>query len=194
MSFKVEPLSNLPSQNWLKKYYFIRAGFSLLWIAAAVVFAPPASPLAAVLLVIYPAWDALANYIDANQSGGLGKNRMQTINIFVSLLTTLLVILTVTKSMNAVIAVFGGWAILSGVLQLGTAVQRWKNSSAQWSMALSGAQSSLAGAFFIFQAQMPVPPSIVNIAGYAAFGAFYFLISALSLTFLSRKYKSTNMA
>lgn len=189
MSPNLEPLPKMPSQNWLKKYYFLRAGFSLLWVAAAITLAQHSAGLAAALLIIYPAWDGLANYIDSTQSGGFGKNRMQTINIIVSIITTLSVILAVTKSMNAVIAVFGGWAILSGLLQLGAAMQRWKYNSAQWSMILSGAQSALAGAFFIFQAQMPVPPSIINIAGYAAFGAFYFLVSALSLTVIIRKNK-----
>jgi hypothetical protein len=54
-------------------------------------------------------------------------------------------------------------------------------------MVLSGAQSALAGAFFIVQAQSPTPPALANIAGYAGFGAFYFLISALSLSIGSRR-------
>jgi hypothetical protein len=35
-------------------------------------------------------------------------------------------------------------------------------------MVLSGGQSALAGTFFIVQAGMPMPPSISNVAGYAA--------------------------
>ena len=46
--------------------------------------------------------------------------------------------------------IFGAWAILSGLLQLGTAVRRWKRFGAQWAMVLSGGQSALAGGFFIF--------------------------------------------
>ena len=194
MSLNINPMQNMPSHYWLKKYYYLRTGFSLIWVAAAFTVGQHSFGLAAILLVIYPAWDALANYIDSTKSGGFGKNRMQTINIIVSIITTLAVILTITKSMNAVIAVFGGWAILSGLLQLGAAIQRWKNNNAQWSMALSGAQSALAGTFFIFQAQMPVPPSIINIAGYAAFGAFYFLVSAVSLTAIIRKNKPVSFS
>ena len=192
MSPNINRLQNTPSQTWLKNYYYLRTGFSLIWIAAAFTVGQHSSDLAAILLMIYPAWDALANYTDSLKSGGFGKNRMQTINIIVSAITTLAVILTLKVSMNAVIAVFGGWAILSGLLQLGTATQRWKHNNAQWSMALSGAQSALAGAFFIFQAQMPVPPSIINIAGYAAFGAFYFFVSAISLTVILRKNKQVS--
>jgi hypothetical protein len=48
-------------------------------------------------------------------------------------------------------------------------------------MVLSGAQSALAGAFFIKQS-LGVAPGIGGLAGYAAFGAFYFAVSALWLS------------
>ncbi|PXW51429.1 short repeat uncharacterized protein DUF308 [Methylobacterium sp. B4] len=79
------------------------------------------------------------------------------------------------------LAVFGVWAILSGLLQLATGVRRW-NAGAQWAMALSGAQSALAGTYFIFKANGASTPGITDIAPYAAFGAFYFLVSAVWLT------------
>ncbi|QIB32284.1 DUF308 domain-containing protein [Ancylobacter pratisalsi] len=167
---------------WLKRYYFARTAFSALWVAAAFTVGQHSPVIGTLLLVAYPAWDALANYVDASRSGGLGRNRTQTTNVVVSLATTLAVVLALTMSMNWVIGVFGVWAILSGLLQLGTALRRWKSSGAQWAMILSGAQSALAGAFFIVQARMPMPPSISNVAGYAAIGAFYFLISAMWLT------------
>jgi uncharacterized membrane protein HdeD (DUF308 family) len=84
--------------------------------------------------------------------------------------------------MHRVLAVFGAWAILSGLLQLGAGLKRWKRFGAQWAMVLSGAQSALAGAFFIFQAGLPAMPSIATVTGYAGFGAFYFLVSALWLS------------
>jgi uncharacterized membrane protein HdeD (DUF308 family) len=145
--------------------------------------------IAAVLLVAYPAWDALANFADASRSGGLGQNRTQAVNVVVSVVTTLAIVLALEMSMNWVLGVFGVWAILSGLLQLGTAVRRWKSNGAQWAMILSGGQSALAGAFFIVQARMPMPPSITSVAGYAAVGAFYFLVSAvwLSVSQLRRK-------
>jgi hypothetical protein len=48
-------------------------------------------------------------------------------------------------------------------------------------MILSGAQSALVGGMFLMQAYAPEVPGIDAIAPYAAFGAFYFLIAALSL-------------
>jgi uncharacterized membrane protein HdeD (DUF308 family) len=84
--------------------------------------------------------------------------------------------------MNAVLAVFGVWAILSGLFQLSTAVRRWKSYGAQWLMILSGAQSALAGIFFFKQAAASATTHITAIAPYSAFGAFYFLLSAIWLT------------
>jgi len=176
-------------ERWLKLYYFTRTAFSAVWVAAAFTVGQHSLTIAAVLLIIYPAWDAAANYFDASRSGGLAQNRTQAINVVVSLATTLAVVVALQMSMNGVLAVFGAWAILSGLLQLGTAVRRWKSYGAQWAMILSGGQSALAGVFFIVQARMPMPPSITNVAGYAAVGAFYFLVSAvwLSVSELRRK-------
>jgi len=178
--------SNIPpvmQQHWLKGYYYVRAAFSLIWVAAAFVLAPDDLIVAAVLLVIYPAWDAMANYSDAQRSGGLAKNRTQAINFFVSLVTTIAVVIAMHAGMHAVLGIYGAWAILAGLLQLGTAIRRRKRYGAQWAMMLSGGQSALAGGFFIHQSLQPGTPSIANISGYAAVGAIYFLISALWLTF-----------
>ena len=103
-----------------------------------------------------------------------------------------IVVLSVNTSM--VLDVFGVWAVLSGLLQLATAIRRWKRFGAQWAMILSGGQSALAGAFFIAQAHASVPPAIVKVAGYAGVGAIYFLVSALWLSAgqLRRKFASTH--
>ncbi len=169
-------------ERWLTQYYFARAAFSVVWVGLALTIGLHDATAAAALLIAYPAWDALANYIDAARSGGLGRNRTQAINVFVSVATTAAVVVALQTGMNEVLGVFGAWAILSGLLQLATAIRRWKSYGAQWAMILSGAQSALAGGFFISQANMPATPSISNIAGYAGVGAAYFLISAVWLT------------
>jgi len=176
------------NDQWLKQYYFTRAAFSVLWVAAALTAGRHSFAVAAALLIIYPAWDAIANVIDAARSGGLAANRSQAINVAASSVMTIAVILALTMNMNWVLGAFGLWAIFSGLLQLGTAVRRWRTSGGQWAMILSGGQSSVAGALFIFQAQMPQEPSISTVAGYAGVGAFYFLVSAIWLTVaLSRR-------
>ncbi|KAI1275845.1 hypothetical protein F5Y07DRAFT_368152 [Xylaria sp. FL0933] len=169
-------------ERWLKKYYFARVAFSAVWVALAFAVGDDYYVAAAVLLIIYPLWDAAACLVDAQQSGGLAQNNAQAINLLVSLATTVLVLVAVFINLHWVLGVYGAWAILSGLMQLSGGVRRWKTAGAQWPQILSGAQSALAGGFFIFQATQPKEPSIKGIAGYAAFGAFYFLISALWLT------------
>jgi uncharacterized membrane protein HdeD (DUF308 family) len=166
---------------WLKRYYFARFAFSAIWVAAAFAVARTVPWLAAVMLVAYPAWDAIANYVDARRSGGVGRNRAQLLNVIVSSVTAVAVAVALGTSMNAVLIVFGVWAGFSGILQLATAVGRWKTTVAQWAMILSGAQSALASVFMIKMAQGAEPVGIASVAPYAAFGAFYFLVSAISL-------------
>ena len=116
------------SEQWLKQYYFSRAAFSVLWVAAALTIGRQSFAAAAALLILYPAWDALANVIDATRSGGLAANRSQAINVSASSVMTIAVIVALTMNMNWVLGAFGLWAIFSGLLQLGTAVRRWKTS------------------------------------------------------------------
>lgn len=178
-------------ERWLQLYYLGRAVFSAAWVASVLTLGQRYPALGAFLLVIYPLWDAAANYVDAARNGGLGRNRTQALNVFVSLATTLAVVVTLRMGLSAVLTVFGTWAILSGLLQLGTAIRRWRSSGAQWAMILSGAQSALAGSFFIVQAQSPVSAVIPTVAGYAAVGAVYFLVSALWLTVGKRLRKQS---
>ncbi|SCW65509.1 hypothetical protein SAMN02927900_03458 [Rhizobium mongolense subsp. loessense] len=189
--------SNSASSNeqWLKQYYFTRAAFSVLWVVAALTVGQQSSEVAAALLIIYPAWDAGANIVDATRSGGFAANRSQVINVTASSVMTIAVILALTMSMNWVLGAFGLWAIFSGLLQLGTAIRRWKTTGGQWAMVLSGGQSAVAGAIFMFQAQMPQVPSISTVAGYAGVGAFYFLVSAiwLSVSLLRRSVRGAEL-
>ncbi|MGV2101037.1 DUF308 domain-containing protein [Rhizobium sp. 21-4511-3d] len=176
--------------SWLRSYYYARAAFSVVWVGAAILAAGQPA-IAALLLVIYPAWDALANLIDARANGGLVANRSQSLNIATSTIMTIVVIVAVMKDSYAVLAVFGVWAILSGLLQLYTGVRRWRSYGAQWAMILSGAQSALAGGFMIGKSLGSMPPSILDIAPYAAFGAFYFLVSAIWLTVSAYRQKAS---
>jgi hypothetical protein len=173
--------ARLDALRWLRSYYFTRAGVSVTWVAAAFTLGVNVPPIAAALLLAYPAWDAIANIADAQCSGGLIANPSQTLNAAISILTTIAVLFALGRSPHAVLAVFGVWAILSGLFQLVTAARRRK-TGAQWAMILSGVQSMLAGGFFISLAAGTGNPGIKDVAPYAAFGAFYFFVSAIWLT------------
>lgn len=184
--------SGRDASRWLSSYYFLRAGVSVGWVAAAFTIGRTVPPAAAALLVAYPAWDAVANVIDARRSGGFIANPSQVLNAAASTVVAVAVAVAVALGwgLHAVLAVFGVWAILSGLLQLATGVRRWQ-AGAQWAMALSGAQSALAGTHFIVKANGAVTPEIMDIAPYAAFGAFYFLVSAVWLTVVRARKGTT---
>ncbi|WP_199256009.1 DUF308 domain-containing protein [Mycolicibacterium mengxianglii] len=180
--------------RWLQSYYLMRAAVSGIWVAAAFIVGTNVSAVAGALLLLYPAWDAAANLLDAQYHGGAKRNRTQALNAVVSGVTTVAVAIALMIGMNAVLGAFGVWATLSGLLQLATAVRRWKTSGAQWPMILSGAQSALVGGLMLKQAGGPAVPSIADIAPYAAFGAVYFLISAAWLAVSNARRRSTPTA
>jgi uncharacterized membrane protein HdeD (DUF308 family) len=182
------------SNAWLKSYYYLRFAVSAAWVLAAFTVAKTVPQLAAIMLVAYPLWDALANYVDARRSGGLRGNGSQLLNFVVSIVTAIAVAIALGRGMNAVLAVYGVWAVVAGAFQLLTAVRRWKTNGAQWAMILSGAQSALAGLFFVKMAGGTEVISIANVAPYAAFGAFYFLVSAVWLSVSDMLRKSPQAA
>jgi uncharacterized membrane protein HdeD (DUF308 family) len=172
---------------WLTRYYAVRAAFSVIWVAVAFSLGKAPTPLGTLLLVIYPAWDALANLYDAMRNGGLRVNLTQVFNAVVSTIVAVAVVATLNTNIHAVLTVFGVWAGLSGILQLATGIRRWRRFSGQWPMILSGAQSVFAGTIFLRKAAAGAMPTAADIAPYAAFGALYFAISAIALAVASRR-------
>ncbi|WP_260599031.1 DUF308 domain-containing protein [Sphingomonas endolithica] len=116
------------------------------------------------------------------------------LNFVVSIVTAVTVAATLSHGLHAVLQIFGIWAILSGLFQLITGMRRWTSHGAQWAMILSGAQSGLAGAFMLSKAAGPAPVDIADIAPYAAFGAFYFLVSAVLLTVSDARRRASVVA
>jgi len=180
MSDTIQP--PLQPAAWLRKLYFTRAAFSFVWVALAFTVAKQSPVLTMILLVIYPAWDALANLVDARMTGGTQANPTQVLNTWISALVTAAVAGSLVFGLQIGLAIFGIWAIVSGLLQLATALRRRKSQRGQWVMMLSGAQSALAGGFFVAQ-QGTGAPVLQTLAGYAAVGAVYFLISGLVILF-----------
>lgn len=179
------PLGSVVDASNLRNHYLLRAAVAAAWVAAAFSVGKSVPLISAVLLITYPAWDAVANLIDAQRSGGLARNRTQALNAAVSIATAAGIAAAI-QDMNAVLGVFGAWAFFAGLLQLATGVRRWKTYGAQWAMVLSGAQSALAGVLFFQRSLGTAVPTITDVAPYAAFGAFYFLVSGLWLAFRRR--------
>jgi uncharacterized membrane protein HdeD (DUF308 family) len=185
--------SPLERAAWLRKLYLVRAAFSFAWVALAFTAAKGSPMLASGLLVVYPAWDALANLIDARMSGGARANPTQVLNAWMSGLVTLAVAASLVAGLQIILVIFGAWAIVAGLLQLATAIRRRKGDRGQWVMMLSGAQSALAGGLFIAQ-QGTAAPVVQTFAGYAAVGAVYFLVSGLVILFRRAKGRAGALA
>lgn len=180
--------SPLERAAWLRKLYFVRAAFSFVWVALALIVAKQSPLLATGLLIVYPAWDALANWLDARMTGGMKANPTQTLNMWMSTVVAIAVTVSLVLQVQIALVIFGAWAVVSGLLQLATAIRRRKSNRGQWVMMLSGAQSALAGGFFITQ-QGGSAPVLQTLVGYAGVGAVYFLISGLVILFANRGAK-----
>jgi uncharacterized membrane protein HdeD (DUF308 family) len=185
--------SYLQRAAWLRKLYFVRAAFSFAWVALAFTVAKGSPVVASGLLIVYPAWDALANLLDARMTGGAKANPTQVLNAWTSALVTVAVAASLVFGLQIILAIFGVWAIVAGLLQLATAIRRRNGDRGQWVMMLSGAQSALAGGFFVAQ-QGSAAPVVQTFGGYAAVGAVYFLISGLVILFRQSRAKAGGLA
>lgn len=169
----------------LRRLYFLRAAFSVVWVILVSVFAKTNSSIASILFIIYPLWDFIATFLDIRANPSAPSRIPQYTNAAISIITTLAVALALQKGIPGALIVFGAWAILTGLIQLILGVRRRKQLGGQWPMIISGGQSTLAGVFFIRMAHAP-GTGINSLAGYAAFGAFYFLLSAIRLSKTNR--------
>ncbi|MFF4507812.1 DUF308 domain-containing protein [Streptomyces sp. NPDC001401] len=175
----------------LRSLYLIRVAFSLIWVAlvhttsASLVSTDRPTVIAAVLLVIYPLWDVTATLLERRKAGTGPTDRVTTTNIALGLTTTAGMIIAVFSTIGTALLVFGIWALLSGAIQLVMAIRRRRTVGAQWPMIISGGLSVLAGASFAAMSASATS-SLSTLAGYSAFGAFWYLASATTLTIRNR--------
>jgi uncharacterized membrane protein HdeD (DUF308 family) len=159
----------------LRRLYFVRFGFALVW--AILLIVANGGPPVAVLLVLYPLFDVAAAVVDVRSQrvGAVGV----VVNIIVSALAAVGLAAALISGIPAALRVWGAWALVAGVVQLVVAVgrRRW---GGQWAMIVSGALSVVAGVTFVAQSFAP-GASLVPVAGYAVLGGVFFLVSALRL-------------
>jgi uncharacterized membrane protein HdeD (DUF308 family) len=163
----------------LRRLYFVRFGFAIVWALVMFTTAKHLGPLAMTLLVLYPLFDVAAAVIDARASRATRSPILLYVNVVVSLLATVGLAFADASGIPAVLRVWGAWAVAAGLVQLIVAVTR-RNMGGQWPMIISGGISVLAGAWFIAGASAD-NPALTNAIGYAIPGAIFFLISAIRL-------------
>ncbi|MFF2330789.1 MULTISPECIES: DUF308 domain-containing protein [unclassified Streptomyces] len=179
MSTIAAPSGITGTASALRRLYFARFAFAIVWALVMFTMAAEISPVAAVLLVLYPLFDVGAAVVDARSSRTTGSPVLLYVNMAVSLVAAVGVAIACASGIPAVLRVWGAWAIASGLVQLIVAVPRRKMGG-QWPMILSGAISVLAGASFVASAGAD-EPTLTSAIGYAVPGGIFFLVSALRL-------------
>ncbi|WP_328993545.1 hypothetical protein OG394_04345 [Kribbella sp. NBC_01245] len=184
--------STTTSASELRSVYLIRTVFSLIWVAlvfttsTSLVSTDKPTVIAAVLLTIYPLWDAIATLIERRMAGVAATNRVGAVNVALGLAAAVGMLVAAFSTVGKTLLVFGVWALFSGAIQLVVAVRRRHVVGAQWPMIISGGLSVLAGVTFAGMSTSATS-GLSTVAGYSAFGAFWFLVSAIALTVRSRR-------
>lgn len=178
---KTDSATAIQTARSLRKLYFARAAFSVIWVILISVFVKTNNTIAEILFIIYPAWDVFSTYLDIKANPPQLSKKPQYINAVIGIVTTIGVALALQRGVSIALMVFGAWAITTGLIQLILGLRRRKELGGQWPMIISGGQSMLAGTAFIAMAKSP-SMGINSLAGYSAFGALYFLIAAIRLS------------
>ncbi|AWB93114.1 hypothetical protein [Aeromicrobium chenweiae] len=163
----------------LRKLYFVRFGFAIIWAALILSVGSDIDPLTGTLLVLYPLFDVGAAIVDLRASRATRPAAGLYLNIALSTATAIGLGFAAASGEPAVLRVWGAWAITAGIVQLIVAVNR-RRLGGQVPQILSGGISVLAGGSFVAAASAD-DPSLTNIGGYAVLGGIFFLVSALRL-------------
>lgn len=172
-----------PVASSLRKLYFVRFAFAIVWAVLVFVTAPAAGAglgIATVaLLVLYPLFDVAAAVVDSRSNRATGATPLLYINMALSLLAAIGLAIAAASGTPAVLVVWGAWAVTAGAVQLIVALRR-RALGGQWAMILSGGISVFAGAGIASMAAS-ASASVSTVGGYATLGGIFFLVSALRL-------------
>ena len=184
--------SSTTAWRGLRTLHLVRAAFSVVWVAVLLttsmdlVGADEPTLIAGILLVLYPAWDVAATFLERRLAGAGSASRVGVFNIALGVAAAVAMTVAVLTTIGSAFLVFGAWALLSGAAQLTVAVRRRHEVGAQWPMIISGALSVLAGGSIAAMTTSDTS-GLGTMAGYSAVGAFWFIVSAVALTVRGRR-------
>jgi len=171
--------AHLEAASRPRRVAVLRAAAALVW-AVAVAAGDAGADLStglALLVAAYPAIDVASSLAEAAQ-GGEAAGRLRVNAALSGVAVAGLAVAALGSDAGAVLAVFGAWAVISGLLQLFNATQRRRRGSRELPMLVSGGLSAIAGAA-ILASSGAEDPSLGRLAGYAALGAVLFVVWAL---------------
>ena len=158
------------------RLFLIRGLAAIAW---AVVFATASDSLTTgvgVLLVLYPVIDVVGSVIDARGQQGSTRQLLE-VNAAISVAAAVALGIASSGDKGDVLVVFGVWALITGLLQLGVAIRRRMVLGRQWPLLLAGAGSTIFGIAFLAMSGAD-DPNLRMIAVYAAGGGVEFAIQA----------------
>jgi uncharacterized membrane protein HdeD (DUF308 family) len=172
----------IPINPTPRRIAVVRAVLALVWAAALALVIGDKVPTTdadipvgiALLLASYPLIDVVASLLTST----FGDSRVLRLNAAVSGLAVVAIAVAAFGSdAGATLVAFGAWAVVSGLMLLVIAVHRRRAQGGQLPLIASGAISTVAGIGFI-AASGSDDAHLGNLAGYMAFGAVLFLLSA----------------
>lgn len=167
----------------LRRLYFTRFAFAVVWAVALIISGGSPSPFLTVWLLIYPLFDAGSVLYQIRSEGRSSSPRIaEWTNVVLSVVAGIALALASTVSTSAALVTWGVWAIVSGLLQFIVAILR-RRAGGQVPLMISGAASVLAGGAFLAMGAAGAA-TLAVVGGYAIIGAILFLISAIRLSIL----------
>ena len=165
----------------LRKLYFTRTVFQVLWAGSVIATAVTKPGIAGVLLILYPLWDVACTVYDLNTSALEGSAYVYMINAVLGTATAIGIAFTIFQQPAYAIGIFGAWAFGAGLLQLTAGLIRRKQLGGQWAMILK--RPSVNGGWHcIWLGGLQGKFHAKDLGGYAIFGAVYFLIAGILLS------------
>jgi uncharacterized membrane protein HdeD (DUF308 family) len=122
----------------------------------------------------------VASVFDARGQRGSARQPLE-LNALVSVVAAVALGIAAGGDKGDILAVFGVWALLTGVAQLVVAVRRRMILGRQWPLLLAGAGSTVFGVAFLIMSGS-ADPKLEMVAVYAAGGGIEFVIQAWLLT------------
>src|SRR5690349_9803398 len=108
----------------LRRLYFVRFGFAIVWALLMFTTASDLGPLAVTLLALYPLFDVAAAVVDARSTRFTAIPVLLYVNIAVCTLFSIGMAVATSSGIPAVLRVWGAWAIVAGLVQLLVGVTR----------------------------------------------------------------------
>jgi uncharacterized membrane protein HdeD (DUF308 family) len=158
------------------RLFLIRGLVAIAWAVAFATTSDSLTTGVGVLVVLYALIDAVASIIDARGQQGSAR-RLLELNAAVSVAAAVALGIAATGDKGDVLAVFGAWALLTGVAQLVVAIRRRRVLGRQWPLLLAGGGSTIFGIAFLAMSGSD-DPDLRMIAFYAAGGGVEFVVQA----------------